>query len=675
MSVDLLSIIPKEDEIEKVRLESVQGRLVALLRDQYPDVDVSPNSVFYDNVLRPMAYVVAGFEQAADCVMSDLDLDEVVVGNICDCDFVKDYLKTLGVNMNNVDTPSIATIRITYNTDATKTMQNSARFVFADTIVVRPLTVLSTDITVLPSEALTEDTSQNIFRLNKDTNNTFFVDIPVYGISFSELDITGLSGSTDVSDASIVSIRAVTPLTVFTEEDTVQNLAAKAQKVFPSAALTTRSSAVSFFVNKLSNLAGISPVITGDTEMTRGNTNMFGVTRNAVDLFPKGKSFASKAEAVITVTKDTSDANTANHRWKGRLVLPHIPTRIRGFYSDDDVELTPLDIIGASKDTELYPGLSGAFSRHEELGLVFDISVDVDAVPGVSTDGYVSESIFDVAGNGSSIVVDGDYQGHIFSSASGYDLTLTRVSANSYTLKNNRTGEEVTGLEVSGGDLDIGTGSNPKFSERWLSGLTITVASTADGASYLLNFEGEQGRVTVVYDYDPFVEESFQLVSQDALHGAIDIDVIAPRPCVLSEISIQYRTDYGRWVDTGLARSKIYEYVNQAIYPEILEDSRLSDITLFAGAKGIRKISKAGILYATLATKYSQDGRDTVDSGVPYLVSGTDYENQLAVDWSTCESNYDEVQLDNADNFSQVGPRNVQFLIDAENITLVEFRN
>lgn len=672
MSVDLLSIIPKEDEIEKVRLESVQGRLVTLLRGQYPDMDVSPNSVFYDNVLRPMAYIVAGFEQAADCVMSDLDLEQVVAGNICDCDFVMDYLETLGVKMNNTDTPSISTIRVTYNTDTLKTIQNSARFVFADTVVVRPLTVLSTGITVLPSDALTEDNAQNIFRLNKDVNSSFFVDIPVYGVGFSELDITGLSGSTDVDDSSIVSVKAVSPLTVFTEETTIQSLAEKAQKTFPSSALTTRSSAVSFFVNKFSNLAGVSPVMTGDKEMTRGNTNLFGVTRNAVDLYPKGKSFVRKAEAVITVTQDNSGSSPM---WKGRLALPHTPVRIRGFFSDDNVELSPVDIIGASKDKNMYPGLSGAFSDNEELGLLFDASVNVDAVDGVSTDGFVNETISASTGSGS-IVVDGDYQGHIFSSASGYDLTLTRVAANNYNLKNNRTGEEITGMTESGGFLVLSSGSDVRFGERWLNGIDVDVSSAVDGDVFLLNFEGEQGRVTVVYDYDPFVKESLQLINQDTLHGAIDIGVMTPRPCVLSKVDIQYRTDFGKWVDTGLARSEIYNYINQAIYPEILEDSRLTDIVLYAGAKGIRRITKEGVLYATLATKYSQDGRDENDAGAdPFLVAGVDYTNKETVDWSDCEANYDEVQLDNSTNFSQVGPRNVQFLIDPESVILVEFRN
>lgn len=670
MNLDLTALIPNKDQIDKDRLNSVQTRLVTLLRDQYPDIDVSPNSVFYDNVLRPAAYVLAGSEQAVECVLGDLDLANIVSGNICDCDFVKAYLKTLGAGVNT-EIPSVATVRLAYSTDVAHTVQNSARFVFSDIVVLRPLTALAGSISIVPVATTQETKTSNVYRLNRAVDGTYFVDLPVYGATETELDLIGTTGTTDVSDEDLVSVALVSPVVPFTEPELVQDLAKRAQKAFPSASLTTRSSAVSFFTHKFSNLAGASSVMPGDAEMTRGGANLFGVQRNAVDIFPKGKSLVRSAQAVIALSKDTDRT-----RWVGRMSLPHVPLRLRKFESPDGSALTVQKIVGAST-SDAFPGLSGAFSPYEELGVeialdegVIDAEITIENTPDVYT-----AKVFDATTGAGTATLNGYYTGHIFSGSPTQKLSVTDNGDNTFTLSNEVTGEQVDGMTLSGSDLNLTSGDAVYLVERWVGdAMTITIAGTAGDSVIPIAFDAEQGRVIVTYDYDPFINEATQLLEHDTLKGAFDIAVLAARPLVFSKVKIEYRTEFGRWVDTGLALTSLDNYVNQSIYPDNFEDSRLSDILFYSGARGVRAITKTGVLYATLATHYSTDRLDEAMSASTYLIGdGTDYDASVTLNWVN-EPLVSVINLDNTAKDSVLGQRNVQYLLDKEDITLVEHR-
>jgi len=680
MSTDLISLIPDQDEISSERLLSVSNRLVTLLRDQYPDIDVSVNTVFSDHVMRPMIYMIAGFEHAADCVLGDIDLTNILQGNVCDCTRAEDFLRTLG-SYNSASVPTVATVRLEYNTDLTKRVQNSARFVFADTIVLRPLTLLSGDLTIVPSTSSQAQPYNNVYRLARTEVGTFFVDLPVYGASGSDQAVSGTTGTTDVVDASLVAISLASPVVALTEPDTLSDLAARAQRVFPSSALTTRSSAVSFFTNKLTNIAGVSPVMPGDIEMQRGGDNLFGVRRNAVDIYPRGRSMVTGAIAVITVAHDTEDGRD---RWVGELALPHRAVRIRQFVTETGLVIPVESIVGASRDPSTYPGLSGAFSSNEELGLIFSDTYSADITRGNTATDLTATPVESTGADDAQAVVTGNYTGHIFSSAASQALTITGTAGNTFTVRNNWTAEEVTGMTSTAGAgtnrvLTNYSGSDPVLAERWLHGLTVELRPNSEpnfeGLEVVLDYTAEFGRIHVEYDYDPFLGECEQLARNDTAHAAFDIAVMSARPCVLDKLLIRYRTDFGRWVDTGQALKELAGYMDQTLFPAVLEDSRLSDILLFAGASGVRKIEKSATVYTTLATLYSTDRRDTLDSAVAFLEAGTDYTGSLAIDWSGNQTNLEAIVLDDSSNNGYAGPRNIQFLIDRADITLIEQRD
>jgi hypothetical protein len=80
------------------------------------------------------------------------------------------------------------------------------------------------------------------------------------------------------------------------------------------------------------------------------------------------------------------------------------------------------------------------------------------------------------------------------------------------------------------------------------------------------------------------------------------------------------------------------------------------------------------VLYATLATHYSTDRLDEAMSASTYLIGdGTDYDASVTLNWVN-EPLVSVINLDNTAKDSVLGQRNVQYLLDKEDITLVEHR-
>lgn len=682
----LTDLVPPAENLSAERLSNVRERLREILRDEYPDVDTSPNSVFDDIVLRPLVHLVSGLEYAVECLFSDLDLRNVARGNICDCDFVISYLKNLGADASGIR-PTISTVRLTFTTNDKKVISNSAQFLFQNNVVLNPFTVHPSPITLLPTHAFAENKSLNIRRLSIDGNGRFFADIPVYGPeqAFSE---TGASGETDIVSTSLSNITLVSPVIPVALPETVHGLLERTANVFPSSALTTRSSIVSFFTGKLGGLAGVSPVMPGDTEMTRGGENLFGVKRNAVDVFPRGKHPVKRSETVVELAKDTSQASD---RWVGLLNTQHTPLRLRNVRKTDNTVLD-YEIVGTSADRDSFPGLSAGFSRFEELGLVIPFTPsglnDSDRI-GVFADSFTDhrEKGTDSSGSVSDveIVLNGSYNGHIFSASGAQSLVFTGEPGQKFTVTNDYTGESVKGVTTTlvGGKyrLDTDSGDYPE-AERWTRGLTVefdpnNATNDFDGLVFRAKFRGTRARVVVEHDYDPLVDESANLVEHDALQSAFDVRVVDPKPVVVNKLEIFYRTAQGRFVNIGLAMDELEKYVNSTVYPDIIEDSRLADIMFFAGSAGVSAIGKTVEIRTTLAHKYSPDGRDENDPGAAAFwiredLSGsqgdTTFKGLSVVD------DPGEFVLDDRSLEGYAGPRNIQFLVDRKDIFLTEKR-
>lgn len=676
----ILDKFPALLDVDPARLTEVNARLTAVLAEQYPDIDVQPNSVFGDTVLRPLVYLIAGTEQALSCTLSDLDLRNVAQGNICDCDFVRAYLENLGIR-DGSDLPTVATLRLLYNTDAARQISNTTRFLF-DGVLVRPFTTLSSEIDILESAASRADPDQNIFRLTPTLGDQFYVDLVVYGPAGIEVPAE-TTATSDIDDEFLDSIQLVTPLRPTFFGGTVQELAEKASRLFPASGLTTRASASSFILNKLANVKAVSPVTTGDSEMTRGVQNLFGVTRGAVDIYPRGDLLLT-----TTVVSRLSRDTTAEE-WRGRIKTnSHTPLRIRSIRTLGGTELVAPLIWGTSSDPLLFPEMSAAFSRMETLGISFP-DTDPTLNAEITAENTPASLPASTAGpEGGLILLSGSYRGHLFSGDFTQALQFQGVTDEAphlFRVTNLDTGETVENVTTTenAGVFVLDTDFSPLL-ESWTRGVTISFdldgLDSFDGATFSANLEAPGGYVVVEYDYDPVLGEVESLIKHDTQRGPLHIAAMSPKPVLLTNLRIEYRTKNGKWVDTETARQEILDYVNSSLYPDGLSDSTLSDILMFAGASGINRITKTATVWSTLANRYVLDGRDPEDSGVPALVREVEadfydetFEGSRNLDWSS-GSTTDQLISITEDYLLTTGPRNVQFLLPVANLKLVEDR-
>lgn len=677
----ILDKFPALLDVDPARLVEVNDRLSAILAEHYPDIDVQPNSVFGDTVLRPLVYLVAGTEQALACTLSDLDLRNVAQGNICDCDFVQAYLENLGIR-NGSALPTIATVRLTYNTDAARQISNTTRFLF-DGVLVRPFTTLPAEIDILGSASSRDDPDQNIFRLTPTTGSQFYVDLVVYGPAGIDIP-AGTIATSDISDEFLDSIELLTPLRPTSFGETIQELAARASGIFPASGLTTRASASSFILNKLANVKAVSPVTTGDPEMRRGVQNLFGVSRGAVDIYPRGDTLLTTT-VVSRISRDTTA-----EEWRGRIKTNlNTPVRIRSIRTLGGTEIVDHVIWGTSSDRTLFPEMSAAFSRMETLGVSFpDTDPTLNAeITASNTPASLPAST--AGSEGGLILLSGSYRGHIFSGDFSQVLQFQGVTDEAphlFRVTNLGTGETVEDVAAEEDDgvyvLDTAASS---LLESWTRGVTISFdldgLDSFDGTTFTASLQSPGGYLVVEYDYDPVLGEVEALIRHDTQRGPLHIAAMAPKPVLLTNLRIEYRTRNGKWVDTETARQEILDYVNSSLFPDGLSDSTLSDILMFAGASGINRITKTATVWSTFAHRYVLDGRDPEDSGVPPLVREAEaefvdltFEGSRDIDWASPSLTTDQLLTIEEDYSLSTGPRNIQFILPSQNLTLVEDR-
>jgi len=180
--VKLTDYLPQVEEISDETLLDVRGRIETYLRSRYADsLDMSPNSVFGDLILGPLAYLVASFEMAASRIFSDIDLANVAEGQIYNCDFVKEYLENFGLAQRST-TPATGVVQVSFSEPGEYILDASTSFLFASEgkdFVFEMADV--TDYLHVVYELADGAESENVKQLNRLDESEYVVNIPVIG--------------------------------------------------------------------------------------------------------------------------------------------------------------------------------------------------------------------------------------------------------------------------------------------------------------------------------------------------------------------------------------------------------------------------------------------------------------------------------------------------------------
>ena len=527
--MDISQYINFSQEIDSAIIQDVESRIRTLLKRKWVDLDTNPSSVFGNLFLTPAARVIALMEQTTNCVLSDLNLENALNGIVCDCDFLQNYLKGLGVN-SLAEVNTTAMVRITFNTNARYEIDQGELLLFNDdyvfsfvhgnnpTIVIEPYyypKINSSQISYIGGKGIKRpDYVNNIYQLsasNVTFNNVsvvaseFFVDLPVYGPASAEVsagttatidehfgyetvetwvvnDEDEVEGPNEVSNVnlandyitSITMLQDVSPITTPTN---IAELIELTQKIKPTSALTTRAGSTSFITNNFPSIVGTSTVLFGDYEMVRVNDATAQNVFPAVDIYNKG----------VSTLLECVEYCPATNKGAQSFPLQHMPIKITGISY-----------------------LSNISSSTEETQLDLpDFPSDVLSYGGV----YKNSTVF-----------------------SGNKAYTINASTDTYNIQGN------TFVKLS-------------------------------------------------YLYDPTQETIGKTILSDSCGPILNILSRPFFPIHIRSITIDYKKQAGKFFDRQVAIDEIYNFINNLVYPVVYDDAYIGDIIIGNGATSIDSIS------------------------------------------------------------------------------------
>jgi len=552
MSLDLNTYIT--EDLPQAKLLETRNRVASVFKSFNPEVDISPSTVAGALLVEPLAKTVAAFELAADCVLGDLDLNNLVLGNVCDCDFVFKYLKNFGYE-RVAQTPTTGIVNLLFNSNKEYRIPINTQFVFGENNVFYPLTSFSGDIELKAASNIDIDEKVNVRPLTALSENLYSAVVPVYGPAGALVSL-GTSAQTDLSIPELVQVSMDTDIEPNQAESDLEDLIEQVHKTYWSETITTRGSAISLLTRRVPYLSGVSAVIPGDTESQRSSNNLLNIFQPAVDLYVKDKKAPLLVTQSIALTLDV-----ASNEWRGAFNYKYVPVWLNKFYVGSEaggVTVIP-KIISSSKNSELYPNLSCAFSNYEALHLSIPNTAYLESLVPVDSEGV-----------------------------------LTTLNVN------------------------------------------------------------------VSYYANPSLAVVKEIIESPEVQPAIDVGVFNFRTCYIDKLKVKYRRKDGYYVNVHEAKTQILEYLLTTSFPEVFEESTISDILLFYGAAGVFDIEVEGKIYPTLATHKAPNGLADVYTSLETVSPKITY---------TLRDNYD---LKNQNVF--VGIRNIGFFVEAEKLILEEIK-
>ena len=647
--------LPAPSNVPIANIIASRQKLIAYLTGWWPDLDTRPGSVSGDLMVTPLAVLIAASDIAIGNIMGDLDLANVAAGNVSNSQFVQAYLATFGA-VANTAVVSTGVVCLTFNANQTYAFSSASQLQFGgltfsfninegDPVIIYP--------------AGTQGQPRVLTRINQGQYAVYF---PVFGVNGSSVT-DGTAGTSSIIIPQLISITAAGDFDPGQPADNVVTLAQKAGTTFYSATLTTRSGANAFLARQFPNLLGSSVVVTGDAEMLRDAQNPLGIYTGEVDVFVKSQAAYATGQQVVTLTY-----NNSQQGWNGLLNLPVIPSffdlggsvfSVGNFGNKQSINT----LYSTSNDAD-YNNVGISFSSKENLGLLVAATMPPQNVQNQSITLQTNGP-----GTTGALIVDGVYDGYIFDAQATRAMSITFVSA-STTVVNGVTyatalaqatdqvlqkSIAMTFIGNATSGATAGVAQQDYNYSTFFNGLSISIAVNGTfipanliGQKYNFSFSGRTGDFVVSYQYDPsLVSVEGAITNTDNTPVGVDLLTRSFLPCHITTFIVNYRAPFGATVNTVAAQQAIFNYVNSITYPDVYEDSTISQIMLSYGATGVLGVTKVGTAYPSLGS-YFVSAADGTQVAVPRLLT-TDL-NIQANTWG-------------------VGARNINYILPSNNIT------
>lgn len=292
--MNLIDYINSTEEPSADKLDAVKHRIIVLLKTIAPDLKIEENIVLQELLLDNFARIVALAEEGQKAELSDIQLSNIINGNIYDCEFVEAFVKSLGLEyLTTANTFGI--LRIKFSADAINNSQFLENGIyldagtsigFDDTYMFRFYLCHSGKLNIkFPKSNLTfkqfspaSFLENNVFYAyiedvvsNDDpglNNKDFFrpyvytVDLPIYGPSNASLsagDIAATDIDSDLLNNYITSIELVQDIEPIDLPTNIIDLALLAKRIYPNPKANTKPGIISYFSRYMPFIESISP--------------------------------------------------------------------------------------------------------------------------------------------------------------------------------------------------------------------------------------------------------------------------------------------------------------------------------------------------------------------------------------------------------------------------------
>ena len=611
--MNLTDYISSDAQISQSKLDECQDRMRQVLINDFPDTGFSPNSVVGKFLIERFGKVLAQIETALNCVLSDMDLINVINGSVCDCTFVTEFLRGLGVdNLVNANTTGTARINFTVNGmggdgQTPFIMDKGELLQFNDTYIFNYATPKNAEIYIYPYNYSGEvDKTKNYFFLSVAsvansgesstiyTPNLYFVDIPIVGspnATVTEGDEAAINEHLPFFDV-VESVVAAYDIAPFEVPTTLQELITLALKIQPSCNFATKGNIISYVEQKYPGIVGVSPTKMGDEEMVRTIENPTLTFQPAIDIWVKGSTTLKECTEFVKCSLTTYGTGPSTS-----------DTSIGGFISPIRLNHYPI--------------------MHKSLALLDDSvsTLNQSTDSGNSSKGPLTPSEFNLMAQGQT------------------------------TCTTDKTKEEYTDKPTSGKYFFDFYSKDYKFQMSGLTGILMN--------NKLSDYSDSKSEIWIKYTYyyDPVVESLAAFVDSPACEPAISTQV---KPCyyyIIDSFTVNYLKSTNKFFDRQNAIEKIYDLMNSLVYPLQYSDAYVSDIMVAMGAAGVSSVIISAHAFLSSARFYYS--KSSTSSATLADVSAVVQNNLTTISNSTLIS-------------YGAGPRSMSVILPKENIILRE---
>lgn len=609
--MNLNSYINSDKEVSIEALQETMSRIRSVMATEWRDIDTTPSSPFGNLVLVPLAKTIALYEDAANCVLSDVVLENAVNGVACNCEFVKKFITGLGLS-SLLEANSTGIVRFVYNRKPSdypldnksadpsyvKTDDDGFKYFeidqgsvlgFSNTYVLHPYAAKPGVIRIYDpidpiaakeNKVKQPDTSINMKYLSlSEDGDKYFVDIPVYGTPDAEIAV-GASGTIDKTEEEledlIMDITLVSGMIPYSFPEKLSELMDLFKQIYPSSNFSTKLGTVSYIKKKFPKVDCISPVYSKvDPENIRSGTTP------SLDVYVK--SYQSLMEITQGIRVYCQSINSDKSTWIGYVNNANYIYKLKTFSSFDGsiVDLTTekdvdIELISQNINTKL-PGLSYCGTEYEKFLIKITIPHSKKA----------------------------EYLGD-------------ETGADSFKNLNDQDNETPT-----------------------------------------------SGFLRITYLTDPYLNVISNYISAAEVQPFLDTQIKNFVNYTIEQLDITYYKQQGKYMDRVQAVDDIITLVNNLSYPYNFDNAYLTDIMLLHGAYGVKSINIIGSIRLTEATKritvssLSKEALTTAETqDISYLPISTN--EILNVSWNL-ES-----------DFVYVGERNIAYYLEKDKVNLIE---